>query len=295
MPAAEVSACAGRDGRAPGGPGAGGPVALTGRDGPLTGVIGQVLQAGLALDLEDHLADGDANGRNEFRAKTRCSWADAGSARTCEPAVICVTAELARYRAGLTCCARALARLAVCRDPAQAGCPCAAHMPDGRVRRGIQVRGSVLADPFCSPDRSLPLSPNGGRLRSCTLMRRRTNSSPSTGRARFVWFVPVLRARVVWGLLPSSGGSIFASRSAMLARSAGVERAVPRAPRLPARRSHLDNHPAPTLQAVARRLVCPRSLARNVHATRQQLAAAVAVHTVVASAVALVTDSWPAP
>jgi putative transposase len=51
---------------------AGEPVALTGRDGLLSGLIGQVLQAGLALELEDHLSgpDGDGNGRNGFRAKT---------------------------------------------------------------------------------------------------------------------------------------------------------------------------------------------------------------------------------
>jgi putative transposase len=49
---------------------AGEPVALTGRDGLLAGLIGQVLQAGLALELEEHLAGGDGNGRNGFRAKT---------------------------------------------------------------------------------------------------------------------------------------------------------------------------------------------------------------------------------
>ena len=49
---------------------AGEPVALTGRDGLLSGLIGQVLQAGLALELEEHLAGGDGNGRNGFRAKT---------------------------------------------------------------------------------------------------------------------------------------------------------------------------------------------------------------------------------
>src|SRR6266849_1086620 len=48
---------------------AGEPVALTGRDGLLSGLIGQVLQAGLALELEDHLAGGELNGRNGFRAK----------------------------------------------------------------------------------------------------------------------------------------------------------------------------------------------------------------------------------
>jgi len=49
---------------------AGEPVRLTGRDGLLSGLIGQVLQAGLALELEEHLAAGDGNGRNGFRAKT---------------------------------------------------------------------------------------------------------------------------------------------------------------------------------------------------------------------------------
>ncbi len=48
---------------------AGEPVALTGRDGLLSGLIGQVLQAGLALELDDHLAGGELNGRNGFRAK----------------------------------------------------------------------------------------------------------------------------------------------------------------------------------------------------------------------------------
>lgn len=48
------------------------PVRLTGRDGLLTGVIGQVLQAGLALELEEHLrGDGEGgNGRNGYSAKT---------------------------------------------------------------------------------------------------------------------------------------------------------------------------------------------------------------------------------
>jgi putative transposase len=51
---------------------AGEPVALTGRDGLLSGLIGQVLRAGLALELDEHLAgDGEAgNGRNGYRAKT---------------------------------------------------------------------------------------------------------------------------------------------------------------------------------------------------------------------------------
>ena len=49
---------------------AGEPVALTGRDGLLSGLIGQVLQAGLGLELAEHLAGGEGNGRNGFRAKT---------------------------------------------------------------------------------------------------------------------------------------------------------------------------------------------------------------------------------
>lgn len=51
---------------------AGEPVRLTGRDGLLAGVIGQVLEAGLALELEEHLAAGGGgpNGRNGFSAKT---------------------------------------------------------------------------------------------------------------------------------------------------------------------------------------------------------------------------------
>jgi putative transposase len=51
---------------------AGEPVALTGRDGLLSGLIGQVLAAGLALELDDHLAMAgqEGNGRNGYRAKT---------------------------------------------------------------------------------------------------------------------------------------------------------------------------------------------------------------------------------
>jgi putative transposase len=51
---------------------AGEPVALTGRDGLLSGVIAQVLQAGLGLELDEHLAaaGGEGNGRNGFRVKT---------------------------------------------------------------------------------------------------------------------------------------------------------------------------------------------------------------------------------
>ena len=45
---------------------AGEPVTLTGPGGLLTGVIGQVLQAGLAAELDAHLgeADGGENRRN---------------------------------------------------------------------------------------------------------------------------------------------------------------------------------------------------------------------------------------
>ena len=53
---------------------AGGPVTLTGPGGLLTGVIGQVLQAGLAAELDAHLdgpgGDGVANRRNGSSAKT---------------------------------------------------------------------------------------------------------------------------------------------------------------------------------------------------------------------------------
>lgn len=49
---------------------AGQPVALTGRDGLLSGLIGQVLEAGLSLELGEHLAGQDGNGRNGFRSKT---------------------------------------------------------------------------------------------------------------------------------------------------------------------------------------------------------------------------------
>jgi putative transposase len=51
---------------------AGEPVRLTGAGGLLGGVIGQVLQAGLALELEEHLRRDGAgvNGRNGFSAKT---------------------------------------------------------------------------------------------------------------------------------------------------------------------------------------------------------------------------------
>lgn len=50
---------------------AGEPVALTGRGGLLSGLIGQVLEAGLGLEMEEHLAaGGGGNGRNGYRAKT---------------------------------------------------------------------------------------------------------------------------------------------------------------------------------------------------------------------------------
>ena len=53
---------------------AGEPVRLTGAGGLLAGVIGQVLEAGLALELEEHLRSGqaggqEANGRNGYAAK----------------------------------------------------------------------------------------------------------------------------------------------------------------------------------------------------------------------------------
>src|SRR6266851_8846130 len=48
------------------------PVTLTGPGGLLTGVIGQVLQAGLAAELDAHLdgADGAGNRRHGSSAKT---------------------------------------------------------------------------------------------------------------------------------------------------------------------------------------------------------------------------------
>jgi putative transposase len=50
---------------------AGEPVALTGPDGVLSGIIGQVLQAGLAAELDAHLEDGgEGNRRNGSSAKT---------------------------------------------------------------------------------------------------------------------------------------------------------------------------------------------------------------------------------
>jgi putative transposase len=64
---------------------AGEPVRLTGAGGLLGGVIGQVLQAGLALELEEHLRrdiDG-ANGRNGFSAKTLKT--EAGPVRVAVP------------------------------------------------------------------------------------------------------------------------------------------------------------------------------------------------------------------
>src|ERR1035438_10338406 len=67
-------------------------VALTGRDGLLSGLIGQVLQAGLGLELEEHLAAGDGNGRNGFRARTLST--EAG------PVSISVPRDRANVRAG---------------------------------------------------------------------------------------------------------------------------------------------------------------------------------------------------
>jgi putative transposase len=49
---------------------AGGPVRLTGPGGVLTGMIGQVLQAGMAAELGAHLEAGDGNRRNGSSAKT---------------------------------------------------------------------------------------------------------------------------------------------------------------------------------------------------------------------------------
>ena len=52
---------------------AGGPVTLTGPGGLLSGIIGQVLQAGLAAELDAHLdggGDGAANRRNGSSVKT---------------------------------------------------------------------------------------------------------------------------------------------------------------------------------------------------------------------------------
>src|SRR5258708_9000566 len=54
------------------GAGAGEPVALPWRGGLLSGLMGQVLRAGLTLELDDHLAMAgqEGNGRNGYRAKT---------------------------------------------------------------------------------------------------------------------------------------------------------------------------------------------------------------------------------
>jgi hypothetical protein len=65
---------------------AGEPVRLTGAGGLLGGVIGQVLQAGLALELEEHLRrDGGLypNGRNGFSSKTLKT--EAGPVRVAVP------------------------------------------------------------------------------------------------------------------------------------------------------------------------------------------------------------------
>ena len=43
---------------------------LTGPGGVLTGIIGQVLQAGMAAELGAHLEPGDGNRRNGSSAKT---------------------------------------------------------------------------------------------------------------------------------------------------------------------------------------------------------------------------------
>lgn len=50
--------------------GEGGPVRLTGPGGVLAGIIGQVLQAGMAAELGAHLEAGDGNRRNGSSAKT---------------------------------------------------------------------------------------------------------------------------------------------------------------------------------------------------------------------------------
>ena len=70
------------------------PVRLTGRGGLLSGVIAQVLQAGLALELEEHLQDGGAgaNGRNGYSAKTLRT--EAG------PVTLAVPRDRAAVRAG---------------------------------------------------------------------------------------------------------------------------------------------------------------------------------------------------
>src|SRR5258707_13610087 len=62
---------------------AGEPVALTGRGGLLSGLIGQVLRAGLTLELDDHLAMAgqEGNGRNGYRAKTLRTEAGTGTLR----------------------------------------------------------------------------------------------------------------------------------------------------------------------------------------------------------------------
>ena len=65
---------------------AGEPVRLTGRGGLLSGLIGQVLEAGLGLELEEHLAaggPGGGNGRNGYRAKVLRT--EAGPVRVAVP------------------------------------------------------------------------------------------------------------------------------------------------------------------------------------------------------------------
>jgi hypothetical protein len=54
-------------------------VALTGRSGLLAGLIGRVLQAGLALEQEDDLGGGGGNGRNGYRTGSIVSRALATS------------------------------------------------------------------------------------------------------------------------------------------------------------------------------------------------------------------------
>jgi putative transposase len=65
---------------------AGGPVTLTGPGGLLSGIIGQVLQAGLAAELDAHLGeggDGEANRRNGSSFKTLST--EAGPVRIAVP------------------------------------------------------------------------------------------------------------------------------------------------------------------------------------------------------------------
>jgi putative transposase len=62
----------------------GGPVALTGPDGVLSGIIGQVLQAGLAAELDAHL-DGDDGGNRRNGAGAKTLNTEAGPVRIAVP------------------------------------------------------------------------------------------------------------------------------------------------------------------------------------------------------------------